>query len=107
MALINNAVCAICGSPYRVCQSCQNIKSFTPWRTVTDTLPHYVIYSILWDYTNKKDKVKAKEELNKCDLSELETFDEDVKRVIKEIMSEDKTTKVSVKKQQKLLNNNE
>ena len=98
MALENNAVCAICGKPYRVCQSCQNIKSFTPWRTVTDILPHYVIYSILWDYTNKKDKVKAKEELNKCDLSELETFDEDVKRVIKEIMSEDNKTETSAKR---------
>lgn len=90
MALENNAICAICGKPYRVCHTCQNIKSFTPWRTVTDTLPHYMIYLALAEYTNTKNKAKAKEELSKCNLSELENFDSDVKRTIYEIMAENK-----------------
>ena len=82
MSLENNAICAICGKPYRVCHTCQNIKTYTPWRTVTDTLPHYTIYLAIYEYNKTKDKAKAKEELLKCDLSELDSFDKDVKKVI-------------------------
>lgn len=87
MALENNAICAICGKPYRVCHTCNDIVSFNPWRTVTDTLPHYMIYLILVDYTKNKDKIAAKKELEKCDLSGLSNFDKDIKNVIDEIMS--------------------
>jgi hypothetical protein len=90
MALELNATCSICGNRYHVCNSCKEVKSFQAWRTVTDTLPHYVIYLALHEYTIAKDKTKAKtvakEELSKCDLSELESWDEDVKTAIKEIM---------------------
>lgn len=85
-----NATCSICGKKYHVCRSCNDIQSFQPWRTVCDTLPHYMIYLILAEYTKTKDKVSAKKELEKCNLSELNTFDEDVKKVIKEIMAENK-----------------
>ena len=90
MNLENNAICDICGKPYRVCNSCKEVKSFTPWRTVTDTMQHYLIFSALSEYTKTKDKEKAKEELSKCDLSELDTFNENIKTVIKEIMAEGK-----------------
>lgn len=89
MALANNATCSICGKPYRVCRTCEEVTSFTPWKTVTDTLSHYMIYLVLSEYTKDKDKVKARKELEKCDLSGLETFDEDVKKVIEVIMSND------------------
>ena len=84
-----NATCDICGKPYRVCNSCKEVKSFTPWRTVTDTMQHYLIFLVLSEYTKTKDKEKAKEELSKCDLSELDTFNENIKTVIKEIMAEE------------------
>mgnify|MGYP000008932162 CR=1 FL=1 len=87
MALDNNAVCAICGKPYRVCNTCKEIKSFSPWRIVTDTLPHYMIYLTLCEFNKTQDKAKAKSELEGCDLSELDTFDSDVKTVINEILS--------------------
>ena len=90
MNLENNAICDICGKPYRVCSSCKEVKSFTPWRTVTDTMQHYLIFLALSEYTKTKDKEKAKEELSKCDLSELDTFNENIKTVIKEIMAEGK-----------------
>ena len=85
-----NAKCDICGKPYKICRSCQEIKSFQAWRTVTDTLPHYMIYLALVEYSRTKDKAKAKEELLKCDLSELDTFNENIKTVIKEMMAEEK-----------------
>ena len=49
-----NATCDICGKKYHVCNSCKEIKSFTPWRTVTDTLQHYAIFLALSQYTKTK-----------------------------------------------------
>ena len=85
-----NATCDICGKKYHICSSCKEVKSFTPWRTVTDTMQHYIIFLALSEYTKTKDKEKAKEELSKCDLSELDTFNENIKTAIKEIMAEGK-----------------
>ena len=85
-----NATCDICGKKYHVCNSCKEVKSFTPWRAVTDTMQHYIIFLALSEYTKTKDKEKAKEELSKCDLSELDTFNENIKTAIKEIMADGK-----------------
>ena len=90
MAQELNATCDICGKKYHICSSCKEVKSFTPWRTVTDTMQHYIIFLALSEYTKTKDKEKAKEELSKCDLSELDTFNENIKTAIKEIMAEGK-----------------
>ena len=90
MAQELNATCDICGKKYHICSSCKEVKSFTPWRTVTDTMQHYLIFLALSEYTKTKDKEKAKEELSKCDLSELDTFNENIKTAIKEIMAEEK-----------------
>lgn len=90
MAQELNATCDICGKKYHVCNSCKEVKSFTPWRTVTDTIQHYLIFLALSEYTKTKDKEKAKEELSKCDLSELDTFNENIKSAIKEIIAEEK-----------------
>ena len=84
-----NATCDICGKPYKVCRSCQEIKSFQAWRTVTDTLPHYMIYLALVEYSRTKNKTKAKEELLKCDLSEKNIFNDNIKSVIDEIFAEE------------------
>ena len=84
-----NATCAICGQPYKICRTCQEIKSFTPWRTITDTLQHYSLFLVLSEYSRTKDKTKAKDELSKCDLSEKESFKDSVKNMIDEIMKED------------------
>lgn len=88
MSEILNATCAICGKRYHMCDTCKNIKSFQPWRTVTDTLPHYLIYLALAQYTKTGDRDKAREELLKCDLSELDIFDTDVKKVIYELIKD-------------------
>ena len=94
-----NAICDICGKKYHICSSCKEVKSFTPWRTVTDTMQHYLIFLVLSEYTKTKDKEKAKEELSKCDLSELDTFNENIKTAIKEIMAEGKEKIVEIKPQ--------
>lgn len=88
-----NAYCSICGKPYHLCKSCSEVKSFLPWRTVTDTLGHYLIYSAIHGYTTSKNKLKAMDELNKCDLSEIETFNPEIRQIINEILKSDKIQK--------------
>lgn len=44
MAKQLNHTCIVCGKPYHSCDSCEKIKSYSPWRTITDTFDHYRIY---------------------------------------------------------------
>ena len=83
-----NATCAICGKGYHVCQDSLDQKTFRPWRTVTDTAGHYRIYLAIHSYTLTKDKAAAKDMLEKCDLSGVETFPPDIQKIINEIRSE-------------------
>lgn len=83
-----NTHCTICGKGYHVCQSCLNIKTFKPWRTVTDTIEHYKIYLAIHKYTISKNRDKAKEELKDCNLSELNSFIPEIKSIINEIMED-------------------
>ena len=89
-----NGVCDICGKRYSVCKSCQNIRSFKPWRTITDTLEHYKIFIALSGFTKTGDKKEAKEQLSHCDLSEMETFPDRIKNTIKDIIAEDTEEKI-------------
>ncbi len=90
MSELLNGVCDICGKRYSVCKTCQTVKTFKPWRTITDTLEHYKIFIALSEYTRTKNKEEAKEQLSHCDLSDLESFPDRIKKVIKEITVEPK-----------------
>lgn len=35
--------CIICGTMYHACDTCQKIKTYTPWRTLCDTQEHYQV----------------------------------------------------------------
>lgn len=85
-----NATCDVCGKKYHVCVSCLQQKTFKPWRTVVDTIDHYKIYMAVHGYTVTKDKELAKKELSVCDLSELDSFSDNIKKAINEILLEDK-----------------
>lgn len=85
-----NATCDICGKKYHVCDSCKDMTSFTPWRVITDTMEHYKVFVAVSDYTRTGDKKQAKEDLSHCDLSDIETFRDEVKKVIEEILEEEK-----------------
>lgn len=100
MSNTNNAICSICGNPYKICNSCLEQKTFKPWRTVTDTIEHYKIYMAIHGYTISNNKEKAKDELKKCDLSGLENFNPEIKKVIKDILTKPKATKAVLKKEE-------
>lgn len=85
-----NATCSICGNKYHMCITCSEVKSFTPWRTIVDTVNCYKIFLTLKDYTNNaKTKENARAELEKYDLSEIDIFIPEVKSAIEEILKDE------------------
>lgn len=65
--------CRICGKKYKVCPSCENVKSRTPWRVITDTAPHYQVWLIMRQYqTGLLDKATARKMLLQTDILENE-----------------------------------
>lgn len=89
--------CTICNNKYEICNTCKSQKIFKPWRTVTDTIEHYKIYLAIHSYTVSNNKELAREELQKCDLTGLESFNPEIKSVIKEIMAGNEGTVEPVK----------
>lgn len=86
-----NGTCAICGEKYHVCSTCKSIKTFMPWRTITDTIDCYKIYMIVSDYDKgRTTKEKAKEELESVTLPK--TFQPHIKKVVDEILGVEKST---------------
>lgn len=104
-----NATCAICGTKYHVCNTCRNTKSFTPWRTVTDTIDCYKIYTTIHDYsTGHINKETAKKQLASEKMPDI--FQDYVKSVIDEINSIDPETEKNApakKSSTRKTNNNE
>lgn len=88
MAEYLNAKCAICDKKYHLCKTCEDVKTFSPWRTVTDTIDCYKIFLVLSEYTKTKNKEQAKKELNTCNLKEKDAFAPHIKAAIDEIMAE-------------------
>ena len=51
-------------------------------------------------YTVSKNKEKARNDLEKCDLSGLESFNPEIKKVVKDIIAKPKVTKNVSKKEE-------
>ena len=94
-----NHWCIICGKGYHACDSCDSVKSFTPWRALADTADHYKIYMVIKQYNSKMiTKNEAKTILENIDLTGMNSFKDNVKTVLNEILKEDVTTRKSSKK---------
>lgn len=79
----NNATCKICGKEYYSCLSCNDQKRLYPWKMYTDTSEHYKIFQIIHGYSiGLYDKKEAKEKLDNVDLSDLNSFRDNIKNVI-------------------------
>lgn len=42
--------CIICGTRYHSCDTCDRIRTYTPWRSICDSFEHYKIYLALRAY---------------------------------------------------------
>ena len=100
MAKEINHWCVVCGKGYHACDSCNETKSFTPWRSLTDSIEHFKIFTVLKDYNNNLiDKKVAKEMLSNVDLSDKDSFKDSSKKLLDDIFKEDIVEpKVSKKK---------
>jgi len=89
-----NHTCSICGLKYHACDDCKDTKSFTPWRSIVDSIEHYKIYLIIRDYNNNYiDKLQAKYQLSNRDLEGLENFVPEIRLKIEEIIKEENNAK--------------
>lgn len=85
-----NARCSICNTAYHVCNDCTKTESFTPWRKIACSVNCYGIYMALSGYTNgKSSKNETKDILSKYDLSNLNSFRENIKKCILDIQKEE------------------
>lgn len=85
-----NHWCVLCGTGYHACDSCNKEKHFTPWRTLTDTIEHYKIFTILKDYNNKLiNREQAKELLSGLDLTGKDNYKASAKKVLEDICTDD------------------
>lgn len=85
-----NAVCSICGKGYYMCLSCKDKMALSPWKRHTDTSEHYKVYQILHGVTTGVySDEEAKEKLRMVDLSDLDTFNENIKNRINNLLKEE------------------
>ena len=90
VAEMNNAVCSICGKDYHRCLSCRDSMQLHPYRMFTDTAEHYKVFQAVRGYhTGVYNRDEFKSKLQNVDLSDLETFKESVKMLIKEALKEE------------------
>ena len=86
-----NATCSICGKGYHKCLSCQDKMAATPWKMYTDTPEHYKIYQVINGLSiGVYTKEEAKAKLQNIDLSDLNELRDNIKKIIKDVMKEDK-----------------
>ncbi|MCI8495542.1 MAG: hypothetical protein HFI74_07665 [Lachnospiraceae bacterium] len=95
MNIYQNHTCLICGKTYRACHTCDNIRSFQPWRTITDTRNCYKIFLILNSYSNGHASLtSAKQQLQNCNLSQFDFFLPHIQDTIRNILEKEELVDV-------------
>ena len=98
----NNAVCSICGKAYHLCLSCSDTIKLRPWKTYTDTQECFKVFQVVRGFsTGVYTKDEAKEKLQNVDLKDINSFRPHIKKIVKDILKEEK---VVVKTAEKIEN---
>lgn len=85
-----SAICSICGRSYHRCLSCRDSMKFQPWKMFTDTAEHYKVFQAIRGLSiGVYDNEEFKSRLKNIDLSDLESYEESVKVLIKNALKED------------------
>lgn len=93
----NNATCSICGSEYYVCLACKDKMKLHPWKTYCCSPSHFQVAQVVRGFSNgiyNKEELKSK--LLNVDLSDLDSYKEHIKTIIKDALKEDEVAKVEV-----------
>lgn len=86
MARKNNRKCICCGKEYFYCSgSCQDNTRKESWYAIFHNQNCHDIYDAVANILPTQGKDAAKEALDKCDLSNKENFNHNIKRLINEV----------------------
>lgn len=86
----NNATCSVCGKSYHKCLSCRDSIKLQPWKVFTDTAEHYKVFQAVRGFsTGIYTKEEFKSKLENMDLSDLESYKEHIKVLIKGVLKKD------------------
>lgn len=86
----NNATCSVCGKSYHKCLSCRDSIKLQPWKVFTDTAEHYKVFQAVRGFsTGVYTKEEFKSKLENMDLSDLESYKEHIKVLIKGALKKD------------------
>ena len=85
-----NATCSICGNGYHLCMSCKDKMDLQPWKAFTDSASCYQVFQVVKGYsTGVYTKEEFKNKLKNIDLSNLESYKENIKALIKDALKEE------------------
>lgn len=85
----NNSVCSICGKEYYACLSCSDAMKLHPWKTFTDTSEHFKVFQAVKGFsTGVYTEEEFKSKLQNIDLSDLDSYREHIKVLIKDALKE-------------------
>lgn len=65
-------ICKICGKSYKVCTTCNSIKTFSPWRLLVCNAQEYQLFAALSRFDYDKDAVAASQALNQIGLDDAD-----------------------------------
>ena len=86
-----NAVCSICGRPYHLCLSCKDSMKLHPWKIHCCSSECYKTFQIVKGFNNGVyTKEEAREKFKNVDLSNLKDFVPHIKKIVKDILKEEK-----------------
>ena len=95
----NNATCSICGKGYYACVSCADAMKLHPWKTHTDTAECFKVFQVVKGFnTNLYTKDEAREKLQNVDLKDMDSFRPHIKKIVKDILKEEKAVVETVEK---------
>lgn len=97
MAEKNNAICSICGNGYYICFSCKDKIMLHPYKVHCCSPSHFQVFQVVRGFsTGVYNKEEFKFKLKNIDLSDLDSYREHIKSLIKESLKEDEVAKVKV-----------
>ena len=86
----HNATCKICGKSYYACMSCADTIKLHPFKSFTDTAEHFKVFQAVKGFsTGVYTKEEFKSKLQHIDLSDLESYREHIKKIIKDVLEEE------------------